>query len=63
MEGATEKEFYKSFLKWMANENDGCTFEKGENADIGEIVYFWTNKDKKILIKFNVVGAITQMVK
>lgn len=62
MEGATEKVFYRAFLKWLADNNENCTFEKSFTADVGEILFIWTKDSDKVLIKFNVVGAVTQLV-
>lgn len=58
LEGATEKVFYRSYLKWLSKERH-CTFEKGD-VERGDIVFEWKNESETILIKFNVVGAITQ---
>ena len=60
MEGATEKVFYRSFLKWIAEKNQ-CTFEKGEDLENGDIYFVWDNGSEKLLIKFNVVGTVTQV--
>jgi len=60
MEGATEKVFYRSFLKWIAEQKQ-CTFEKGEDLENGDIYFVWDNGSEKILIKFNVVGTVTQV--
>ena len=62
MEGATEKVFYRSFLRWLAENNEGCSFDKIDNLDIGEIAFEWTSGEKTLLIKFNVVGAVTQVI-
>ena len=32
MEGATEKVFYRSFLQWLADNNEGCSFDKIDNS-------------------------------
>ena len=60
MEGPTEKIFYKTFLRWIAEKNN-CTFLKGENLDKGDIYFEWDNGVEKLLIKFNVVGTVTQV--
>lgn len=60
LEGATEKVFYRELLKWIAQSNQ-CCFEKGENLDDGDIYYIWNDGAEKTLIKFNVVGTITQI--
>lgn len=61
MEGATEKVFYRSFLQWLAENNKGCSFIKADNIGIGEIAFEWKSGKNTLLIKFNVVGAITQV--
>lgn len=62
LEGATEKVFYRSFLQWLAENNEGCSFDKIENTDIGEIAFEWKSGDESVLIKFNIVGAVTQVI-
>lgn len=61
MEGSTEKVFYRSFMTWLAN-RQGCKFEKIDALDTGEVLFEWINGDETILIKINVVGAVTQLV-
>lgn len=61
LEGSTEKVFYRSFLQWVASEY-GCDFEKKEPLDTEDIVFEWTTADGEYLIKFNVVGTVTQVV-
>lgn len=60
LEGTTEKVFYRSFLKWVS-ENNSCIFERGENLDNADIYFDWDNGHEKVLIKFNVVGTVTQI--
>lgn len=60
LEGATEKVFYREFLKWVALKNQ-CSFIKGNNLDNGDIYFEWDDGSEKILIKFNVVGTVTQI--
>lgn len=60
MEGTTEKVFYRAFLNWLAN-NNHCTFQKLPIIDNGDIVFCWKNSNETILIKFNVVGTVTQV--
>lgn len=60
MEGTTEKVFYRTFLKWIAKSNH-YTFVKGEGIDNGDIYFEWDNGTEKVLIKFNVVGTVTQV--
>lgn len=62
VEGVTEKVFYRSFLQWLSDKNVGCSFEKINNSDDGEVAFKWKNGKNSVLIKFNVVGAITQVV-
>ena len=62
LEGATEKVFYRSFLQWLAENNEGYSFDKIENTDIGEIAFEWKSGDESVLIKFNIVGAVTQVI-
>ena len=62
MEGATEKVFYRSFLQWLAEKSEGCSFDKIENLDIGEIAFEWKSSEESVLIKFNIVGAVTQVI-
>lgn len=61
MEGSTEKVFYRSFMTWLAN-RQGCKFEKIDALDTGEVLFEWINGEETILIKINVVGAVTQLV-
>ena len=60
LEGATEKVFYRAFLKWFAEQNN-CSFVKGDNLDNGDIYFEWDNGAETILIKFNIVGTVTQV--
>lgn len=60
MEGTTEKVFYQAFLKWIA-ESNSCTFLRGESIDKGDIYFEWVTATEKVLIKFNVVGTVTQV--
>lgn len=62
VEGATEKVFYRNFLQWLADNNENCSFNKIDNPDIGEIAFEWLSGEASILIKFNVVGTVTQVV-
>ena len=59
MEGTTEKVFYRAFLQWLA-EKHGCRFERIDSTDTGEILFEWAEGTEVVLIKFNVVGAVTQ---
>ena len=60
LEGATEKVFYRAFLKWFAEQNNS-SFVKGDNLDNGDIYFEWDNGAETILIKFNIVGTVTQV--
>lgn len=62
VEGATEKVFYRNFLQWLADNNENYSFNKIDNPDIGEIAFEWLSGEESILIKFNVVGTVTQVV-
>lgn len=57
-EGATEKCFYLSLLEYLAS-IAGADFS--EVIDDDEIYHVWTDANKKVLIKYNVVGTITQI--
>ncbi len=59
-EGSTEKIFYNIYFKKMAIKNK-CTFQRCDSINDGNINYEWINGNKRLLIKFNVVGAITQV--
>jgi hypothetical protein len=60
LEGATEKVFYRAFLKWLAEQNN-CSFVRGDNLDNGDIYFEWDNGAETILVKFNIVGTVTQV--
>lgn len=60
LEGATEKVFYRAFLKWLAKQNN-CSFVKGDNLDNGDKYFEWDNGVETLLIKFNIVGTVTQV--
>lgn len=62
LEGATEKVFYRSFIQWLAEKNKGCSFNKIDNLNVGESAFVWTSGKESVLIKFNVVGAVTQVI-
>lgn len=62
LEGTTEKVFYKAYLDYLLSMSVNASLVKEVSPDDGEIVFCWSNGDKKILIKFFVVGAITQIV-
>ncbi len=60
LEGDTEKEFYLSFLNFLCKKHC-CSLQKEINCDTPDIVYWLNNKTDKIMIKFHVVNAITQI--
>ena len=60
MEGTTEKVFYRTLMKWIAK-NNNCSFLRGKDVDNGDIYFEWINGSEIILIKFNVVGTVTQI--
>ena len=62
LEGATEKVFYKALLDFLSQSDERVIFYKDKSDDASEIIFCWQYKDRKILIKFYVVGTITQMV-
>ena len=61
LEGATEKVFYKNYLEWLAEKNN-CQFKRIVSKKDVDIFYEWKKGEETILIKFNVVGTITQIV-
>lgn len=60
LEGTTEKVFYRAFLKWLAKQKN-YSFVKGDNLNNGDIYFEWDNGSAVILIKFNIVGTVTQI--
>lgn len=60
MEGKTEKVFYKCFLEYICKSHPENNFYK-ENSEDGEVFFVWENSEKKIMIKFYVVGTISQI--
>ena len=61
LEGDTEKVFYLSLLKHLCKKHDGILLQKQTDANSGEIFYTLGNAEHSILIKFNVVGTISQI--
>lgn len=61
LEGATEKVFYRAFLKWFAEQNN-CSFVKGDNLDNGDIYFEWDNGAETILIILTCVMVLFIMV-
>ena len=62
MHNNIDKVFYKSLLQWLASNNESYSFGRIETPDIGEIAFKWQSGEENVLIKFNIVGAITQIV-
>ena len=62
LEGATEKVFYLSIMKYLASLNSDVTFEKSISEEDGEVYYVWKHNENIILIKLYVVGTVTQVV-
>lgn len=52
LEGATEKVFYRAFLKWFAEQNN-CSFVKGDNLDNGDIYFEWDNGAETMIESLN----------
>ncbi|MBE5953889.1 MAG: hypothetical protein E7257_06980 [Lachnospiraceae bacterium] len=61
LEGATEKVFYKEYLKYLSTLDEKASLIRDKSAENGEIVFCWKCEDKNVLIKFYVVGTITQV--
>lgn len=61
LEGDTEKVFYLSLIKHICEKYDGISIQKQTDATSGEIFYTLGNAVHSILIKFNVVGTISQI--
>lgn len=61
LEGDTEKVFYFSLLEHFCKKYSGITIQKKTDANTGEIFYVLGNSEHSILIKFNVVGTISQI--
>lgn len=62
LEGTTEKVFYKAYLEYLSALDEKASLIRDKSADDGEIIFCWQAGEKKILIKFHVVGTITQIV-
>lgn len=62
LEGSTEKVFYKAYLEYLCKIDGKSIFTKDKSDDDGEIIFCWECDDRRILIKFYVVGTITQIV-
>ncbi|MBQ2885598.1 MAG: hypothetical protein IJE43_17875 [Alphaproteobacteria bacterium] len=62
LEGTTEKVFYKAYLEHLVSLDACASLVRDSSSEEGEIIFCWTSGDKKVLIKFYVVGTITQIV-
>lgn len=62
LEGETEKYFYQELLRYYCSIYPDISFVKNENAENGEVLYYLCQGERKVLIKFNVVGTISQVV-
>lgn len=62
LEGDTEKVFYLALLNHLCEKHEGVFLEKQIDPNCGEIFYTIKNDSCKVLIMFNVVGAISQVV-
>ena len=61
LEGDTEKVFYLALLTHFCKKHAGTLLEKCTDSGSGEVFYTIGNKDRKVLIRFNVVGTISQI--
>lgn len=61
LEGATEKVFYKAYLEYLSALDEKTSLIRNKLTDDGEIIFCWQSGEKKILVKFYVVGTITQI--
>ncbi|MBQ8280464.1 MAG: hypothetical protein IJZ23_11525 [Roseburia sp.] len=62
LEGTTEKVFYKAYLDYLLKMESEASLVRDSSSEDGEIIFCWSKGNKKILIKFYVVGTITQVV-
>lgn len=61
LEGETEKVFYLALLKHLCQKHTGVSIEKCTDVSTGEVFYTLGNEQHKVLIRFNVVGTISQI--
>ncbi len=61
LEGDTEKVFYLTLLKHLCGKYNGISINKQTDNNSGEIFYTIGNAEHSVLIKFNVVGTISQI--
>lgn len=62
LEGATEKVFYKNLLIYLQSLDSNVVMQKEMEQDSGDIIYIWSNRERRVIIKTYVVGTITQLV-
>ena len=62
LEGATEKVFYLELIKHFLQQYPEVELNRNLDGDNGEVSYILQKESTKILIKFNVVGTISQVV-
>lgn len=62
LEGTTEKVFYKAYLDYLLTMDAEASLIRDSATDDGDIIFCWSSENKKIIIKFYVVGTITQIV-
>lgn len=60
-EGDTEKVFYLALLEHFCKKHEGADLHNVINQRNGEVEYILTHGKKRVLIKFNVVGTISQI--
>lgn len=61
LEGDTEKIFYRVLIEHFVKKHDGAMFQKCIDQDTGEIYYTLLYEQNVVLIKFNVVGTVSQI--
>ncbi len=62
LEGTTEKVFYLELLKFFQKKHPEVDFIRNLDDNTGEISYILQKASTKVLIKFNVVGTISQVI-
>ena len=60
-EGDTEKVFYLALMNHLCKKYEGASIQKQIDPNSGEIFYTLRNANRNVLIKFNVVGTISQI--
>lgn len=61
VEGETEKEFYLSFLTYLAGKHSAQIIRDFYSNDVPDVIYRIVYKEDSILVKFHTVNAITQI--